>query len=81
MKLIYVGSKARSLGQILEKPCVHSRGNSFDPKLMKHYHLSIPIKSRLSLKLGHIGSKIRSLGQIIDKPCVHSRGHNLSKSS
>ena len=34
-KLGHVGSKTRSLGQILEKPCVHSRGHSFDSKLMK----------------------------------------------
>ena len=35
MKLGHVGSKTRSLGQILEKPCVHSRGHSFDLKLTK----------------------------------------------
>ena len=35
MKLGHVGSKTRSLGQILEKPCVHSRGHSFDLKVMK----------------------------------------------
>ena len=28
-------SKLRSLGQIIEKSCVHSRGHSFDPKLLK----------------------------------------------
>ena len=37
MKLGHVGSKIRSLGQILEKPCVHSRGHSFDSKFMKLY--------------------------------------------
>ena len=36
-KLGHVGSKTRSLGQILEKPCVHSRGHSFNSKFMKHY--------------------------------------------
>ena len=35
MKLGHVGSKTRSLGQILEKPCVSSRGHSFDLKFMK----------------------------------------------
>ena len=35
LKLGHVGTKTRSLGQILEKPCVHSRGHSFDPKFMK----------------------------------------------
>ena len=34
-KLGHVGSKTRSLGQILEKPCVHSRGHRFDRKFMK----------------------------------------------
>ena len=35
LKLGHVGSKTRSLGQILEKPCVHSKRHSFDPKFMK----------------------------------------------
>ena len=35
MKLGHVGSKTRSLGQILEKPCVHSRGHSFYSEVMK----------------------------------------------
>ena len=34
-KLGHVWSKTRSLGQILEKPCVHSTGHSFDLKFMK----------------------------------------------
>ena len=34
-KLGHVGSKTRSLGKIIEKPCVHSRGHSFDHKFMK----------------------------------------------
>ena len=37
-KLGHVESKTKSLGQILEKPCVHSRGYSFDSKFMKLYH-------------------------------------------
>ena len=39
-KLGHVGSKTRSLGQILEKNCVHSRGHSFDSKLMELYQNS-----------------------------------------
>ena len=35
LKLGHVGSKTRSLGQIVEKPSVHSRGHSFDSKVMK----------------------------------------------
>ena len=29
------GSKSRSVGQIIEKPCEHHRGHSFDPILIK----------------------------------------------
>ena len=36
-KVGHVGSKTRSLGQILEKPCVLSRGHSFNSKFMKLY--------------------------------------------
>ena len=35
LKLGLVGSKTRSLGQILEKPYVNSRGHIFDHKFMK----------------------------------------------
>ena len=35
LKLGLVGSKTRSAGQIIEKPCVHSSGHSCDPKFMK----------------------------------------------
>ena len=31
----FVGSKSRSLGQILEKPCARSRGYILNPILMK----------------------------------------------
>ena len=34
-KIGHVGSKTRSLGQFLEKPCVLSRRHSFDPVFMK----------------------------------------------
>ena len=35
MKMDYVGSKTRSLGQIAEKPCVCSRDQIFSLILMK----------------------------------------------
>ena len=35
LKLGHVGTKNRLPGQILGKPCVHSRGHSFDHKFMK----------------------------------------------
>ena len=31
----HVGSKTRSLDQILERPCVRSRGQIFSPVIMK----------------------------------------------
>ena len=37
-----VGSKTRSVGQIMEKPCEHSRGHIFGPifiKLAQNDHL------------------------------------------
>ena len=76
-KLGHVGSKTRSLGQVLEKPCVHSRGHRFDHKFMKLCQNVNHCKSRSDLKLGHVGSKTRLLGQILEKPCVHSRGHSF----
>ena len=38
-KLGHVASKTRSLGQIIEKPCVHSKRHSFDPKFMKVWQI------------------------------------------
>ena len=35
LKMGHVGSKTRSLGQMLEKPCVPSRGHIFSPIVMK----------------------------------------------
>ena len=35
LKIGQVGSKSRSLGQILEKPCVRCRGHIFSPILLK----------------------------------------------
>ena len=66
-KLGHFGSKTRSLGQIIEKPCVHFRGHSFDPNFMKHCQ-NVNHHNILSrLKLGYVRSKTRSLGQILEK--------------
>ena len=35
LKIYQVGSKTRSLGQILEKPCVRSRGHILSQIMMK----------------------------------------------
>ena len=77
LKLGHVGLKTRSQGQIIEKPCVHSKRHSFDLKFMKFGRLLIIIISRSSLKLGHVRSKTRSLSQILEKPSVPSRGHSF----
>ena len=61
LKLCHVGSKPRSLGQISEKPSVHSRGHSFKPKFMKlcqnvnSYKILVKIEtgSCLVKKIGH----------------------------
>ena len=79
MKLDHVGSKTRLPGQILEKPCVLSRGHSFDPKFMELCQKVNPHKniSRSRSKLGHVESKTRVRGQIVEKPCEHFRGHSF----
>ena len=69
LKMGYVGSKTRSLGKILEKPFVHSRGLTFGPILMK--------RGQNVRKMGHVGSKTRSLSEILEKPCVSSGSHVL----
>ena len=55
LKLGHVGSKTMSLGQILEKPCVYSRGQSFDSKVLKLIRMLMIKISRSSLKLGYGG--------------------------
>ena len=78
-KLGQVRSKSRSLGQILEKPSVHSRGSLGQILEKPSVHSTVLIQSsqnfirmlisiisKSSLKLGHLGSKTRSLGQILE---------------
>ena len=55
----YVGSKTRSLGEMLEKPCVRSSGHIFSPIIRKH--------DQNVCKMSLVGSKTRSLGQILEK--------------
>ena len=43
-KMGYVGSKTRSPGQIVEKPCVRFRGHIFSPIVIKlDQHVCLPI--------------------------------------
>ena len=73
----HVWSKTRSLGQILEKYCVHSVGQIFQSDYHENWSECL-MKSRTSSKMGHVGSKTRSLGQILEKPCVCYRAHIFS---
>ena len=75
----HVGSKTRSLGQILEKPCMCCRGHIFSQKIVKLCQNVCVDIIRTSLKVGHVGAKTRPLGQILEKPCVCCRGHIFSQ--
>ena len=78
LKMGHAERKTRSLGQILEKPCVHSRGHIFSRIILK-LDLEICLDEILDeYENGHFGSKTRSPGQILEKPCVCSRGHFFS---
>ena len=60
-----VRSKTRSEGQILEKPCVSSRGHILSQIIMKLDQNVCFDEIWKSLKIVCIGSKTRSLGQIL----------------
>ena len=74
----HVGSETRSLGQILEKPSVRSRGHIFSRILMKVGQDVCLDDISDKIEMGHVGSKTRSLGQMLEKPFVGSRGHIFS---
>ena len=76
-KLGLVESITSSPGQILEKPCVYSRGHCFDSKFMKLYQNFNNHNIKVNFRLGYVRSKTRSLGQVLEKPCVHSRRHSF----
>ena len=71
----YVSFKTRSLGQISEKPYVHSRGHIFSPIIMKLGQNVCLDESQTCLEIVQVRSKTRSEGQILEEPCVRSRGH------
>ena len=74
----HVGSKTRSLGQILEKRSVRSRGHIFSWILMKVGQDVCLDDISDKIENGHVGSKTRSIGQMLEKPFVGSRGHIFS---
>ena len=70
----HVGSKTRSLGQILEKPCVRSRGHMFSLIIMKLGQNVCLHEVLDELKNESCWVKCRSLGEILEKRCVLCRG-------
>ena len=74
----YVGSKTRSLGQMLEKPCVCFRGHIFGPIIMKLGENVCLDEISDGFENGSCAAKTRSLGQILEKPRVLSRSHIFS---
>ena len=74
----HVSSKTSSLGQILEKPCAHSRGQIFSPIIMKHGENVCLDEISHEFENGSCQIKTRSLGKISEKPCVRSRSQIFS---
>ena len=64
----HLGSKTRSLGQIIEQPSVDNRGHSFHPIFMK-FGQNVYL-DEIWVGIGHLGSKTRSLGQIFEKSSI-----------
>ena len=73
-----VGSKTRSLGQMLEKPFVGSRGHIFSPKLLLVGQNVCLDDTSDRFENGSLGLKTRSPGQILEKPCICSGCHIFS---
>ena len=78
LKMSHVGSKTRSLGQILGKPCVHFIGHIFSLIIMNLRQNVCLDEISDVFKMGHVGSKTRSLGQTLEKTYVRSRDHIFS---
>ena len=72
-----VESKTRSVGQIMEKPCEHSRATVLVQSSSSLLRMIILTISQSSLNMGEVGSKTRLVGQILEKPCKHSRDHSF----
>ena len=78
LKMAYVGSKTRLLGQVLEKTLFTLYRPHF--QFNNHETGSECFLDEISdeFELGHVGSKTRSQSQMLEKPCVHSTGHAFS---
>ena len=74
----HVGSKTRSLGQILEKPCVRCKGHIFSTIIIKLGQNVCLDEISDKFDNWHVGSKTRSAGQMLEKPLVRTRGQILT---
>ena len=79
LKMGHVRSKTRSLGQISEKPYVHSRGHIFSSIIMKLGQNVCLDEIPDVFENGQVRSKTRSVDQILEKPCVRLRGNIFSQ--
>ena len=71
----HVGSKTRSVGQIIEKPCEHDTVHIMHPISMKICQNVCLDETSVKLNMGHVTSNTRSVGQIIEKPCEPDASH------
>ena len=78
LKMGHIRSKPRSLGQISEKPYVHSRGHIFSLIIMKLGQNVCLDEISVRFENGSCTVKTRSLVQNSEKPCVCSRSHIFS---
>ena len=72
-----MGSKSRSLGQILVKSCLHSLGHIFGSVFLRVAQNVCLEDISIRFDHGWDGVKSRTLGQIFVKSCLQSRGHNI----
>ena len=72
-----MGSKSRSIGQILVKSCLHCSGHIFAPIFLGLALNVCLMISQSSAIMGGIESKSRSLGQILEKSYLPSKVHNI----
>ena len=75
----HVGSKTRSPGQILEKPCLHCCVATFFVQYSFKVAQNVCLRNILDeFENRSCWVNSRSLGQILEKPCVSCRGHIFS---
>ena len=84
-KLGHVGSKTRSIAQIMKKPCVHSRGQSFDQKFTKlcqdvsSYKILVNFEALKFNTCGNADSGVSQFFQIVTLHCPYHFYANISR--